>query len=80
MTCEVVRAYLSDFIDKALPEETLSDIRGHIESCDFCYDLYDTLYAAERFYSAAAGRDVPEGFRETLRERMEDLVRDEQVS
>ena len=76
MTCEVVRTYLSDFIDEALPAGILADIREHVGDCLSCADLYDTLLAAEGFYSAAKGRAVPEQFRESLKKRLEELVAD----
>lgn len=74
MTCEVVRTYLSEFMDEGLPAATMEDIRAHFEGCDFCRELYDELRATDRFYSAVADRAVPEGFRASLRERMEELV------
>ena len=76
MTCEVVRTYMSDFIDEALPAGILADIREHVDDCLACADIYDTLLAAEDFYSAAKGRDVPEHFRESLKRRLEELVAD----
>ena len=76
MTCEVVRTYLSDFIDEALPAGILADIREHIGECLACEDLYDMLLAAEGFYSAAQEREVPEQYRQSLNRRMEELVRD----
>ncbi len=76
MTCEVVRTYLSDFMDEALPAGILADIREHVGDCLSCADLYDTLLAAEDFYSAAKGREVPERFRESLTKRLEELVSD----
>lgn len=80
MTCEVVRTYLSAYMDEALPRGVMADIREHIEGCDSCANIYGTLEAADRFYSAAAGREVPEEYREHLRERMEELVSDERGS
>jgi len=76
MTCEVVRTYLSDFIDVALPPGILADVREHVGGCLSCADLYDTLLAAEDFYSAAKGREVPEQYRLSLRGRLEELVAD----
>ena len=76
MTCEVVRTYLSDFIDEALPAGILADIREHVGDCLACANLYDTLLAAEDFYSAAKGRVVPEHFRQSLKRRLEELVGD----
>ena len=80
MTCEVVRTYLSAYMDEALPEGTMTDIREHIEGCDSCANIYNTLRAADRFYSAAVEREVPEEYRESLRVRMEDLVINERGS
>ena len=74
MTCEVARTYMSDFIDEALPAGILADVRGHVADCLACADLYDTLLAAEDFYSAAKGREVPGHFRESLKKRLEELV------
>ena len=76
MTCEVVRTYLSDFIDEALPAGILADVREHVGDCLSCADLYDTLLAAEDFYSAAKEREVPEQFRQSLTKRLEELVAD----
>lgn len=59
MTCEVVRTYLSDFIDEALPAGLSADIREHIEDCLSCEDLYETLLAAENFRGTGAGREAP---------------------
>ena len=74
MTCEVVRTYLSDFIDEALPAGLLAGIREHIGDCLSCEDLYDTLVAAEGFYGAANRQEVPEHYRQSLKRRMEELV------
>ena len=76
MTCGVVMTYLSDFIDEALPSGILADIREHVGDCLSCKDLYDTLQAAEGFYSAGQGREVPEQYRQSLQKRMEELVSD----
>jgi predicted anti-sigma-YlaC factor YlaD len=65
---------------QALPGDTVADIREHFEGCDACSDLYLTLRAADRFYSAAAGREVPATYREALRERMEERVKDARES
>ena len=80
MTCEVVRTYLSAFMDEALPKGIMADIREHVEGCDSCASIYGTLAAADRFYGAAAGREVPEEYRESLRERMEEMVSNERGS
>jgi predicted anti-sigma-YlaC factor YlaD len=74
MTCEVVRAYLSEFMDEGLPAATMEDIRAHFERCDYCREFYEELHTADRFYSAVADREVPEGYRASLRERLEGLV------
>ena len=76
MTCEVVRTYLSDFIDEALPPGILADIREHLWGCPSCAELYETLLAAEGFYSAAKAREVPEQYRQSLQRRLEELVAD----
>ena len=76
MTCEIVRTYLSDFIDEALPPGILADIREHVGDCLACADLYDTLLAAEGVYGAAEGLEAPEQFRESLKRRLEKLVAD----
>ncbi|MDQ3804989.1 MAG: zf-HC2 domain-containing protein [Acidobacteriota bacterium] len=74
VTCEVVRTYLSDFMDEELPAGILADIHEHLGDCLSCADLYDTLLAAEGFYGAAQGREVPERHRHSLNRRLEDLV------
>ena len=74
MTCEVVRTYLSDFIDEALPAGILADIREHIADCLSCEELRDALLAAENFYGAGAGREAPGQRRRSLNRRLEDLV------
>lgn len=74
MNCEVVRTHLSSFMDEALPGDTMADIREHFEGCGSCRDLYLTLRAADRFYSAAEEREVPATYREALRERMGERV------
>ena len=70
MTCEIVRTKLSAFIDSALPENELREINEHLEECGFCSEVYDGLRAADDFYSAAVEKEVPEDYRESLRERM----------
>jgi hypothetical protein len=61
-------------MDEALPKGVLADIREHIDDCLSCGDSYDTIVAAEQFYSAAKERDVPEMYRASLRARLEELV------
>ena len=74
MTCEVVRTYLSEFMDGALPEGLLADIHEHFDGCLSCRDVHDTLSAAGGFYSASGVRRVPENYRESLRRRLEDAA------
>lgn len=74
MTCEVVRTKLSAFIDEALPEDEMKEIFNHLETCEFCDEIYDGLRASDKFYGAAAGKEVPEDYRQSLRERMQTLA------
>jgi hypothetical protein len=67
-------------MDAALPGSTMADVWKHIDRCRSCQELYDTLCLADRFYSATTTRDVPEGYRESLRMRIEDASQDEAVS
>jgi predicted anti-sigma-YlaC factor YlaD len=77
MTCETVRSSLSEFMDGAVSECALADIRAHVEDCLSCGNLYHTLLAAEGFYSAAKKHDVSEEYRDHLRARLEEMVSDE---
>ena len=74
MTCELVRTNLSDFIDEALPEETMKEIYRHLEDCQSCDEIYAGLRAADCFFGAAAEKEVPADYRESLRERMGELA------
>ena len=80
MTCEVVRTYLSAFMDEALPAGIMADIREHFAGCESCDELYLTMRSADRFYGAAPGREVPHSYRDSLRERMTELVSDDRGS
>lgn len=74
MTCELVRTNLSAFVDEALPEETMTEINRHLADCQSCDEIYAGLRAADRFFGASAEKEVPEDYRESLRERMTELA------
>lgn len=74
MNCEVVRIKLSAFIDEALPEDEMKEVFGHLETCEFCDEIYEGLRATDKFYGATAEKEVPADYREALRERMLSLA------
>jgi hypothetical protein len=64
-------------MDGALPGGTMADVWKHINRCRSCHGLYDALYLADEFYSAVATQAVPDEYRDSLRARMDEVVRDE---
>jgi predicted anti-sigma-YlaC factor YlaD len=74
MTCEVVRTQLSGFIDKALTEAVVAEVREHIGQCRSCRETYGALYSADEFYSAVTKQKVPDDYRNSLRRRLNESV------
>ena len=75
MNCQVVRTYLSAFMDAALPGSKMADIWKHINSCHSCYEVYDTQFVTEQFFSGVITENVPAEYRHSLRARMEECLR-----
>jgi predicted anti-sigma-YlaC factor YlaD len=77
MTCEVVKTYLSAFMDGALPGNTMAEVWAHLNRCGSCHELYDALYVADEFYSTVTTQNVPDGYRDSLRARLMEALGDQ---
>jgi predicted anti-sigma-YlaC factor YlaD len=75
MSCQLVRTYLSAFMDAALPGSKMAHIWKHINSCSSCYEVYDALFVADQFFSGVMTENVPAVYRHSLRARMDECVR-----
>ena len=69
--CRHVWAYISDYLDAALPEDIRRDVQRHLEHCEICSAILDSsrniiiLTADERVFK------LPVGFSERLHVRIE---------
>jgi hypothetical protein len=69
--CKHVWAYISDYLDAALPEDIRRDVQRHLEHCEICSAILDStrniiiLTADERVFT------LPVGFSRRLHVRIE---------
>lgn len=79
-TCHSLLDSLSDYVDGALGEELCTQIERHMEGCENCRIVVDTLRKTVYLYQSTAGpAHVPEDVRERLYRRLdlEDLMEQE---
>ena len=70
--CRHLLAYLSDYVDGDLGEELCQEIERHLEGCDNCRIVIDTLRKTIYLYNVTATPpSVPEDVRERLYHRLE---------
>jgi Putative zinc-finger len=71
LECRHVWAYISDYLDAALPEDIRRDVQRHLEHCEICSAILDStrniiiLTADERVFK------LPVGFSQRLHVRIE---------
>ncbi len=77
-TCHQLLGNLSDFVDGNLEEELCQEIQSHLEDCEDCQVVIDTLRKTIYLVRAKAAETVelPEDVRERLFRRLnlEDFV------
>lgn len=70
--CRHLLASLSDYVDGDLGEELCQEIERHLEGCDNCRIVIDTLRKTIYLYNVTAiPPSVPEDVRERLYHRLE---------
>ena len=71
LDCKHVWAYISDYLDATLPEETRTIVQKHLEHCEVCSAILDStrniiiLTADDRVF------ELPLGFSERLHARID---------
>jgi len=71
LECRHVWAYISGYLDAALPEDIRRDVQRHLEHCEICSAILDStrniiiLTADERVFT------LPVGFSQRLHVRIE---------
>jgi anti-sigma factor (TIGR02949 family) len=76
--CKDLLGNLSDFIDGELPDEVCQKLRAHMDGCDNCRVVYDTLNRTIYLYRVEAQEtSLPQGARERLFEtlHLDDLIK-----
>ena len=68
--CGEVRDLSSDYIDEDLDAATADRVKGHLEWCGPCNAFVNTLRATVSLLRATPRRNAPEGFRESVREKL----------
>ncbi len=71
--CQELVAYLSDYIDDNLENEALCDeIEQHVEACENCRIVVDTLKKTLYLYQTSAEQTVlPDQVRDRLYQRLD---------
>jgi len=71
--CTQLLDYLSEYLDDELEDEQLcAEIESHLESCENCRVVVDTLKKTISLYQSAAEKtDLPEGVRKRLYHRLD---------
>jgi anti-sigma factor RsiW len=71
--CHHLLGSLSDYVDEALSEEFCAEIKHHLEGCENCRVMVDTLRKTVYLYhvSAAGPAEVPSEARERLYKRLQ---------
>ena len=66
--CKSLLESLSDYVDGTLSEELCEEIQRHIDECQNCHIVVDTLRKTVYLYHATANEpaDVPPNVRERL--------------
>ena len=70
MDCGEVRDLSSDYIDEDLEAAAADRVKGHLEWCGPCNAFINTLRATVRMLGATPREKAPDGFRESVREKL----------
>ena len=65
-SCRGLLGSLSDFLDGEASERLCAEIRQHMEGCERCRVVVDTLRRTVTLYHGLPRPDLPEGARERL--------------
>ncbi|MBW1999985.1 MAG: zf-HC2 domain-containing protein, partial [Deltaproteobacteria bacterium] len=71
MECEVIRQYLSEYVDGALDEETRTLVDKHLSSCRGCREELEALKSLVNELGSMESVDPPEDFLDQLHARMD---------
>ena len=64
------------YIDEDLEVSTVDRVKGHLERCGPCNAFVNTLRATVRMLGATPREKAPDGFRESVRERLKAETRE----
>ena len=70
LDCGEIRDLSSDYIDGDLEVSTVDRVKGHLERCGPCNAFVNTLRATVNMLGAIPGRKAPDGFRQSVREKL----------
>jgi anti-sigma factor (TIGR02949 family) len=68
MTCKDVIAILGDYLEGAVPEESLQRFEEHLRDCPPCVAYLNTYKRTRELAAAAARVEMPEEMKRRLRE------------
>ena len=68
--CGEVRDLSSDYIDGDLDVAAADRVKGHLDWCGPCNAFVNTLRATVNMLGAIPGRKAPDGFRQSVREKL----------
>ena len=71
-TCHQLLSSLSDYIDHDLSDELCAQIERHMQDCENCRIVIDTLAkTVDLYHVTAPGPDMPHAVQERLFQRLE---------
>lgn len=71
MQCEDLLTYLSDYIDKNLHDELISEAQEHLATCQNCRVVLDTTQQIIFLYRRQGQRQIPAARRQRLFSQLE---------
>ena len=69
--CQQVRRRLSALLEGELPPKQAAELRGHIDACQNCQLLVDTLEMTLKLYQQLPQPELPAGAAERLWSRLQ---------
>ena len=70
--CEELLSGISDYVDGTASKELCAELQRHMEGCENCRVVVDTIQKTVRLYKGDVEVDLPEGFHARLHGNLRD--------
>lgn len=75
LKCKHVWDYISDYLDNALPEHVRMEIQRHLDTCEICSAIVDSMRNIIILTADKRVFELPLGFSERLHARLDQELR-----